>query len=314
MNARRLGLRRLLITCSSLVTLITGVIAPTPVFASHTANPTSVTIAGSLQSELGCSADWQPDCATTHLNYDANDDVWQGTFTVPSGNWEYKAPLNDSWAENYGLHATSNGANIPLNLSGVTSVKFYYDHKSHWVTDNQGSRIATAPGSYQSEIGCPGDWQPDCLRSWLEDPDGDSIYTFSTTAIPQGSYEFKVAINEGWDENYGNGGTPGGANIPVNVPGSGYVVTFSFNSAMNAPSVNVVSSGPQLDNNIEWDGLRHDSRDLLYRTPAGAVTAGTHVLIRFRTFHNDVSGVSLRLYDINANGQQIIPMTLAATE
>jgi hypothetical protein len=35
--------------------------------ASHTPSPTTVTIAGSLQSELGCSGDWQPDCAATHL-------------------------------------------------------------------------------------------------------------------------------------------------------------------------------------------------------------------------------------------------------
>ena len=34
-----------------------------PVRADHTAAPASVTIAGSLQSELGCSGDWQPDCA-----------------------------------------------------------------------------------------------------------------------------------------------------------------------------------------------------------------------------------------------------------
>ena len=39
-----------------------------------------------------------------------------------------------------------------------------------------------------------------------------------TTALPQGSYETKVAINEGWDENYGQGGVPGGPNIPFNVP------------------------------------------------------------------------------------------------
>ena len=69
-----------------------------------------------------------------------------------------------------------------LNLGAGTSVKFYYDHKSHWVTDNQTSVIAVAPGSFQSELGCPGDWQPDCLRSWLQDPDGDGIYTFETTA------------------------------------------------------------------------------------------------------------------------------------
>ena len=196
--------------------------------ASHTPNPTSVTIAGSLQSEAGCPGDWDPACATTHLSYDAGDDVWQGTFTLPAGSYEYKAALNNALDENYGLHAVSNGANIPLNLAAGGSVKFYYDHKTHWATDNKSSVIAVAPGSFQSELGCPGDWDPSCLRSWLEDPDGDGTYTFETTALPPGSYATKVAINESWDENYGAGGVPGGADISFSVPAAGTKVTFSY--------------------------------------------------------------------------------------
>ena len=53
--------------------------------ASHTPSPSSVTVAGSLQSELGCPGDWQPDCAATHLTYDAGDDVWQLTARSPRG-------------------------------------------------------------------------------------------------------------------------------------------------------------------------------------------------------------------------------------
>jgi glycosidase len=316
MNAKRMAFSHYFVSCLSLITLIVGVLAPTPVLASHTPNPATVTIAGSLQSELGCAGDWDPACAATHLAYDAGDDVWQGSFSLPAGSYDYKAALNDGWGENYGLHAAPNGDNIPLNLGSAASVKFYYDHKSHWVTDNKSpsSRIATAPGSYQSEIGCSGDWDPGCLRSWLEDPDGDGNYTFITTAIPQGSYAFKVTINEDWAENYGGNGVPGGADIPFSVPGPGYIVTFTFNSATNTPGVSVVSTAPQLDNNVEWDGLRHDSRDLLYRTPGGAVPAGTDVRIRFRTFHNDVSGVSLRLYDLKTNGQKIVPMLPAAQD
>src|SRR5262249_53151766 len=109
--------------------------------ASATPNPTSVTIAGDLQSELGCGGDWNPACAATHLTYDAADDVWQGTFTLPAGDYQYKAALNDSWDENYGLHAGSNGDNIPLHLAAGGPVRFYYDHKSHWVTDNKSSVI-----------------------------------------------------------------------------------------------------------------------------------------------------------------------------
>ncbi|MBI3747729.1 MAG: alpha-amylase, partial [Chloroflexi bacterium] len=289
-----------------------SVVGPASVLASHTANPTSVTIAGDLDSEIGCSGDWQADCTDAHLGYDATDDVWQGSFTPGVGAFQYKAALNDSWDENYGLHAVPGGDNIPL-AAPTGAVQFFYDHKTHWVTDNVSSVIATAPGSYQSAIGCPGDWQPDCLRSWLEDPDGDGTYTFTTSAIPAGSYEFKVALNQTWDVNYGAGGDPGGANVPFTVPGPGYLVTFSFDSTTHVPGVQVTSTAPKHDNNVEWDGLRHDSRDSLYRTPGGAVPAGTAVTLRFRTFHEDVTGVSVRFFSVRLQGQQVVPMSLAAS-
>ena len=284
--------------------------------AAHTPNPSTVTIAGSLQSEAGCPGDWDPACATTHLVYAADDDVWQGTFTIPAGAWEYKVALNDSWAENYGLGAVSGGANIPLNLGAGTSVKFYYDHKTHWGTDNQRSVIAVAPGSFQSELGCPGDWQADCLRSWLQDADGDGVAHFTTDAIPAGNYEAKVALNESWDVNYGAGGAQNGDNIPFSVPAGGGEVAFAYNQATHLLTIAVTPTGggPVTDNNIEWDGLRHDSRDTLYRTPGGATPAGTPVTIRFRTFHNDVTSVKLRVYSLNAAGQTIVPMTLAASD
>ena len=111
--------------------LLLGALAPAAgvpsVIASHTPDPSAVTIAGSLQSELGCAGDWQADCATTHLAYDANDAVWQATFSVPAGSWEYKAALNDGWGENYGLHGGPD--NITLATGGASSVKFYYDHR-----------------------------------------------------------------------------------------------------------------------------------------------------------------------------------------
>ena len=103
---------------------------------------------------------------------------------------------------------SSTGPTSRSTSASSGNVKFYYDHKSHWATDNHSSVIAVAPGSFQSELGCPGDWDPTCLRSWLEDPDGDGIYTFETTALPHGSYETKVAINEDWAVNYGAGRRP----------------------------------------------------------------------------------------------------------
>ena len=71
-------------------------------------------------------------------------------------------------------------------------MKFYYDHKTHWATDNQNSVIATAPGSFQERAGLPrrlGSGLPALLA---EDPDGDGIYTFDDHRLPAGSYEAKV--------------------------------------------------------------------------------------------------------------------------
>jgi len=286
--------------------------------ADHTPDPTSVTIAGSLQDELGCPGDWQADCAATHLAYDATDDVWQAVFNVPGGNWEYKAALNDSWDENYGANGVAGGANIPLTLGAASDVKFYYDHKSHWITDNVNSVIATVPGSFQDELGCSGEWQPDCLLSWLQDVDGDGTYTFTTDAIPAGSYEAKVTINESWDENYGEGGIPGGANIPFSV-GDGDVVTFSYDAVSHILTITAVSpggcqSGASQDNNVWWNDLGHNSRDTLYRTPGGAVTTGTAVTLRLRSACNDLTNAQVRIWDDRVNAQQILDMSLAASD
>ena len=38
-----------------------------------------------------------------------------------------------------------------------------------------------------------------------------------------------MALNGTWDENYGAGGAPGGANIPITAPGSS--VTFTYDHA-----------------------------------------------------------------------------------
>ncbi len=251
---RELHRNHMLVMFTVLAMLAALLVFPGVAAASHTPDPASVTVVGSLQSELGCPGDWQPDCAATHLTYE--DGVWQGVFAVPAGNWEYKAALNDSWDENYGANAQPNGANIALNLAADTDVTFYYDHETHWITDNVNSVIATVPGSYQSELGCPGDWQPDCLRSWLQDPDGDGTYYFSTTDIPAGSYEVKVAINESWDENYGDGGVQNGANIPFTVAVEDSTVVFTYDPVSHILTIDVLppNTPPVADANGPYVG------------------------------------------------------------
>ncbi len=222
-------------------------IVPTPASADHTAAPTAVTVVGSLQDELGCAGDWDPACPETGLTYDAGGDAWQATFTVPAGTWEYKVALNGGWEENYGAGAVADGPNLTLTLDEDTDVTFVYQHSSHWIADDQGSSIVTAAGSFQDELGCPGDWDPACLRSLLPDVDANGIYRFETTALPAGDYETKVTVGQSWDENYGAGGVPGGANIPFTVPADGTRMLFQYDEVTHvltvAPIVGVDASG-----------------------------------------------------------------------
>ena len=225
-----------LLVLSLLTSLFAGIAAPTPTLAAPATQddgPASVSVAGSFNAEIGCTDDWLPDCAEAELVYDATDDVWQAEFELPAGDYEYKAALDDAWDENYGAGATRDGDNIALSLAEPTTVKFYYDHKSNWVTDNVNSVIATAPGSYNSEVGCPDDWQPECLRTWLQDVDGDGVYVYTANDLPAGDYELKVALREAWDESYGDADNN---NIPFTIIEDGSLLV-SFDTSDNSVSV-----------------------------------------------------------------------------
>jgi len=243
--------------------------------------PNSVAVPGSLNSEMGCAGDWDPACPNDQLALDSNDKIWKGTFNLPAGAYSYKVALNGTWDENYGAGGVRDGSNIDLPLPTDQAVTFYYDHRTHWVTSNVQGPIVVAPGSFQSEMGCSSDWDPACMRSWLQDPDGDGTFTLSTTQIPPGAYESKVAINLSWAENYGQNGVPDGANIPFTVPDApGAVTTFSYDSATHVLSVSSAVPGAKPDLSVS-DAYWLDSRTIAY--PVSRLGSGVDpAWLRFR--------------------------------
>jgi len=108
-------------------------VSSTPVTVT-TADPKpavgSVTVAGDLQSELGCPGDWQPECATTHLTFSTTDGQWHGTFTLPQGSYQWKVAINDNWTVSYG--AEGGGDNIPLTVpAGGGTFTFTWNQVTH---------------------------------------------------------------------------------------------------------------------------------------------------------------------------------------
>ena len=70
--------------------------------------PDAVSVPGSHGSEIGCAADWDPPCDAIQLALGA-DQVWKGTFSPQAGQYAFKAAINRSWDENYGVEATATG-------------------------------------------------------------------------------------------------------------------------------------------------------------------------------------------------------------
>ena len=248
-------------------------------------------MSGTHQSELGCSGDWQPDCDKTALTYDEQSDVWTGEFLIQPNNDQdgkgprYKVAIDGSWNENYGAKAQAGGADIPLVVTKPTKVKFYYDPNSHWVADNFNNLIITAIGDFQTKLGCKQDDDPTCLRSWLEDPDGDGLYTFTTTKLPAGVYTLTMAINESSQTTYGQDNQPDGAAIPFTVKQDGDEVYFGFDGATKtitistegAPrgSLSTAMAHWLTRDTLVWDVVGSPKYSYaLHYDPSGAMTLG----------------------------------------
>src|SRR4030095_11647468 len=87
---------------------------------------------------------------------------------------------------------------------------------------------------------------------------------FSTSTLPPGDYEAKVAIDQAWDENYGAGGEPNGPNIPFTVEAGGGV-TLSYDTVTHLLEIGVVPTEPVDDAALVRDPVRHPFvDDMLY--------------------------------------------------
>ena len=193
-----------------------------------------VTIPGSHNKAMGCDADWAPDCAKAALTRDATG-VYSATFTLPAGDYQYKVAEGGSWDTAFGAGGAAGGANISYTLNETTSVTFYYDRATHRVWNTATDQTVTLPGTFQKSLGCSENWQAQCLAPLLE-PVGDGTYTYSTTALPEGDYEFKVAIGGSDNENYGQDGAVGGANYQFATKAN-KLVTFTYDSSTHKVAI-----------------------------------------------------------------------------
>jgi hypothetical protein len=217
-------MRTLAVAVSALL-LAGGLAAP-----AAAAPATTVALFGDLQSEAGCPADYDPGCPVTQLTSSTSaPDVWTLSLDLPAGTWSYSLVLD-------GDLGTQVGQGRTLTLAQATTVLFLYDAATGWVADSANDVIATVTGDQQSELGCGGDFAPDCWRSLLQDPDGDGVGELTVT-LPSGTYGAVVTIDGSFDETYGAGGVRNGPNIDVVVPPGATSTSFRYDESTHVLTV-----------------------------------------------------------------------------
>ena len=134
-----------------------------------------VTVPGSLNSEMGCAGDWTPGCEAAKLTLRA-DGIWAGTFDLPAGDYEYKVAIDGSVGRSTTARTACRAAQHRAHAPGRRRSPSTSTRAPTSCSRHAEGPIVTLPGSYQNEIGCPGDWAPDCLASLMADGDKDGVY------------------------------------------------------------------------------------------------------------------------------------------
>ena len=202
-------------------------------------NPEAVSLVGTFQDELACETDLLIDCEATQMVYDRLGDIWRASLELPAGDFEYRIYLDKSDTHIYGKNGNSgvNSFSIPLNLDSPQTVNFYYDHKTGWITDNVNSLILTLPSNFQDKVGCKDEWNAGCFRTWMQDIDGDGIYTYETLLVPGGSWETRVALDGNIETSYGQGGSFDGDNILLWIANIGHLSVFTWDSNLKSLTI-----------------------------------------------------------------------------
>lgn len=228
-----------------------------------------VSVPGSFNSEAGCPGDWQPDCDNVQMEL-VNGTIWRLALAdLAAGDYAYKIAVEKSWDENYGQGGAPGGSDIVLNHDGG-AIAFYFDPRTKNIWSTADGPVITLPGSLQSELGCPGDWQPDCLATMMFDRNRDGVFQYTTDDLPTGSYEVKVAHNLSWDENYGAGGAPNGANISFSAS-AGKVTTFRYDLATHI--LTVTATDPPLAGTGELRAHWIDADTIAWPADLGSTAA-----------------------------------------
>ncbi len=181
----------------------------------------------------------------TNGDVTAGDGVYTATVNVATaGAYEWKAAVGDwssSWPSTGNCWFITSADNQDVVLTFDTnSAGDGWAPDSYWPdADLSVGGSYTLVGELQSELGAAGDWDPASAATHMHDDGlngdaaaGDGIYTFEGT-LPAGTYQWKVAVNDNWSQQFGTDGpsvNAGTWSVTVNDPTEDWVFQLDTNT------------------------------------------------------------------------------------
>ena len=176
----------------------------------------NIFIVGSFQS-----TPWTPGDPDYEMSLNANG-VYVLTKNLPAADNEYKVVEGTSWSDpNYPA------TNQHINLAAAADTTWRVNADADLVMHT----LPVVAGDFFEALGSGSNWDPANLAGEMSDDDGDDVYTLELM-VPAGDWEFKVALNNNWDQSTGG-------NVPFTSDGVN-ATTFTYDFTDNTTSV----SGP----------------------------------------------------------------------
>ena len=183
--------------------------------------------------ELGATAD--PEKSSHVVSFERS---------VNGGNWTALGTDSSSpvYTANDDVSGLADGTTVRYRAA-MTGTGFSVTSETRTVTVGQAPQpdSVTVAGSLNQAMGCSSQWDPACAQAKMVLDPADRIWRL-TVDLPAGKYEYKAALNGGWDENYGADGQFNGQNIVLDHPGGR--VTFRYDNRTHVLSAVYASQQP----------------------------------------------------------------------
>ena len=125
-----------------------------------------------------------------------------------------------------------------------------YDYSVYEKPEYAG-RTVSIPGTLPSD---DGNWN---AASNVMTYKGNGMYEYTFKDVPAGNYEYKIALDKAWTENYGADGIQGGSNIALTVPDTQDVtVYYTDYTHLTATSVDYIIADVSLSGSGIEDGTK----------------------------------------------------------